>query len=248
MHARYTDDYKDAQLCTRPCRPSTRRTTRSPGPWAAARRTWGPRRSPRARRAVRPVGRIRQAAAGRAPAGATSAPRCSCSSPRSRATATGSCRRSSTAARASGARAPARSTPPSSSSRTRGSSAPRSATAAACSRSPTTGRKHVEENDLGAPWEAVRDDLGRGHARASAASSAQVATAAWQVGQAGTERQIAEAQRILGDTRRALYRILAEDDEEHEGRRRAVDVAHMAGGSGRPPSFSLEVAKWSNLI
>ena len=75
------------------------------------------------------------------------------------------------------------------------------------------GRAHVEENDLGAPWEAVRDDVGVG-VHELRGLIAQVATAAWQVAQAGTEAQLAEARRILGDTRRALYRILAEDDEE----------------------------------
>ncbi len=44
----------------------------------------------------------------------------------------------------------------------------------------------------------------------------QVGTAAWQVAQAGTEAQVAEARRILGETRRALYRILAEDGEHDE--------------------------------
>ena len=44
----------------------------------------------------------------------------------------------------------------------------------------------------------------------------QVAAAAWQVGEAGTAAQAAEARRILADTRRALYRILAEDDDEPE--------------------------------
>jgi DNA-binding PadR family transcriptional regulator len=75
------------------------------------------------------------------------------------------------------------------------------------------GRKHVEENDLGAPWEAVRDEQGQGlHELRDLLM--QVGTAAWQVAQAGTEAQVAEARRILGETRRALYRILAEDGEE----------------------------------
>jgi DNA-binding PadR family transcriptional regulator len=75
------------------------------------------------------------------------------------------------------------------------------------------GSKHVEENDLGAPWEAVRDDMGSGLHELRGLLM-QVGTAAWQVAQAGTEAQVAEARRILGETRRALYRILAEDGEE----------------------------------
>jgi DNA-binding PadR family transcriptional regulator len=75
------------------------------------------------------------------------------------------------------------------------------------------GREYVESNDLGTPWDAVRDDLGEGmHALRNLI--AQVAAAAWQVGQAGTEAQSAEARRVLADTRRSLYRILAEDDED----------------------------------
>ena len=75
------------------------------------------------------------------------------------------------------------------------------------------GRTHVEENDLGAPWEAVRDEQGAGLHELRGLLM-QVGTAAWQVAQAGTEAQVAEARRILVETRRALYRILAEDGEE----------------------------------
>jgi len=75
------------------------------------------------------------------------------------------------------------------------------------------GRSYVESNDLGAPWEAVRDDQGE-DLRDLRGLFAQVAAAAWQVGQAGSEAQIAEARRVLADTRRALYRILAGDEDE----------------------------------
>jgi DNA-binding PadR family transcriptional regulator len=74
------------------------------------------------------------------------------------------------------------------------------------------GREYVGSNDLGAPWEAVRDDAGT-DMRDLRGLIGQVAAAAWQVGQAGTAAQAAEARRILADTRRALYRLLAEDDE-----------------------------------
>jgi DNA-binding PadR family transcriptional regulator len=75
------------------------------------------------------------------------------------------------------------------------------------------GREYVESNDLGAPWEAVRDDAGT-DMRDLRGLLGQVAAAAWQVGQAGTAAQAAEARRILADTRRALYRVLAEDDDQ----------------------------------
>ena len=44
--------------------------------------------------------------------------------------------------------------------------------------------------------------------------AAQVMMAAMQVAQAGTDAQVAEARQILTDARRALYRILAEDEPE----------------------------------
>jgi DNA-binding PadR family transcriptional regulator len=75
------------------------------------------------------------------------------------------------------------------------------------------GRAHVDSSDLGAPWEAVRDEQSE-DIRDIRGLIAQVAAAAWQVGQAGTEAQITEARRLLGETRRALYRLLAEDDDD----------------------------------
>ena len=74
------------------------------------------------------------------------------------------------------------------------------------------GRTHVAEHDLGAPWEAVRDDMGHGIPELRGLI-AQVAAAAWQVAQAGTEAQATEAKRILTETRKSLYRLLAEDDD-----------------------------------
>jgi hypothetical protein len=40
--------------------------------------------------------------------------------------------------------------------------------------------------------------------------------AVMQVGQAGSAAQVAQAGKILADTRRALYRILATDEETGE--------------------------------
>src|SRR5689334_16658559 len=78
------------------------------------------------------------------------------------------------------------------------------------------GRTHVAEHDLGAPWDAVRDDMGEGIGELRGLI-AQVAAAAWQVAQAGTEAQAAEAKRILTETRKSLYRLLAEDDDTPAG-------------------------------
>jgi hypothetical protein len=48
----------------------------------------------------------------------------------------------------------------------------------------------------------------------------QIGKAAWQVAQEGDERQTEQAFETLADTRRALYRILAQDrdpSDEEEG-------------------------------
>jgi DNA-binding PadR family transcriptional regulator len=75
-----------------------------------------------------------------------------------------------------------------------------------------TGRKAVEaQGKQATPWEsaasAANDEsfelLGLAH---------QIGAAAAQVLQTGNEAQIAEARKALVATRRALYRILAEDD------------------------------------
>jgi DNA-binding PadR family transcriptional regulator len=85
------------------------------------------------------------------------------------------------------------------------------------------GRTYVAEHadELNAPWSAL----------AGAASTAhdmhrlvhQVHLAATQVISAGTDEQVSEARKVLTQARRALYRILAEDDtadsEVREGER-----------------------------
>src|SRR5918911_1756410 len=63
----------------------------------------------------------------------------------------------------------------------------------------------------GSVYPALQQLEDEGLVRALRGLIAQVAAAGWQVGQAGTEAQTAEARRVLADTRRALYRILAED-------------------------------------
>jgi DNA-binding PadR family transcriptional regulator len=82
------------------------------------------------------------------------------------------------------------------------------------------GRAHVEANreDLAEPWAAVADNVGEGITDLRS-GIAQVAAAVWQVAQAGTPAQVAEAREVLAETRRRLYRILAEDApaEDPEG-------------------------------
>lgn len=77
------------------------------------------------------------------------------------------------------------------------------------------GRSYVAEHaeELKAPWSAMSGDA------ASAAADLhslvrQVHVAAFGVLSAGTDAQMAQARKILTQTRRSLYRILAEDDEQ----------------------------------
>ena len=144
-------------------------------------------------------------------AGTSARRSCSCSA-RSRATATSSCRSSSSGAAAPGGRAPARCTPPSSSSPTRGSSAASSARAAPSTSSPTRAARTSRSTASSSGRRGSRPartcpravrELGR--------LLGQVAIATRQVMQAGNAAQAKEASQILADTRRALYRILAEE-------------------------------------
>ena len=75
------------------------------------------------------------------------------------------------------------------------------------------GKAYVDENreQLGNPWkqagEGLSDDV-----RELFQLVMQVGVATRQVTHHGSEAQRAEAAKVLGDTRRALYRILAEDE------------------------------------
>ncbi len=73
------------------------------------------------------------------------------------------------------------------------------------------GRKVVDEQAEQAPWESAAS-----HADDKSFElfglAGQIGAAASQVLQTGNEAQIAEARKTLIATRRALYRILAEDD------------------------------------
>lgn len=75
------------------------------------------------------------------------------------------------------------------------------------------GVAHVEEHreELGTPWDAATEDYGEDLLELRDLIG-QVATATAQVMQAGNSSQISEARRLLSDTRKQLYRILAGDD------------------------------------
>ena len=75
------------------------------------------------------------------------------------------------------------------------------------------GRTYVTEHadELGSPWEEVGGGEPIGELRTLVFS---VGAAVMQVVQAGTADQVAEAAKVLEETRRSLYRILAGDDRE----------------------------------
>jgi DNA-binding PadR family transcriptional regulator len=76
------------------------------------------------------------------------------------------------------------------------------------------GRAHIEErHDAAPPWEADDDPAFETLANLRSLVQ-QVHIAAVQVVHAGDERQIARASETLAETRRALYRILAEDGDD----------------------------------
>jgi DNA-binding PadR family transcriptional regulator len=77
------------------------------------------------------------------------------------------------------------------------------------------GRAYVADNadELGTPWEDVGGGEPIGELRTLVFS---VGAAVMQVVQAGSAEQVAQAAKVLEETRRSLYRILAGDDREDD--------------------------------
>ena len=77
------------------------------------------------------------------------------------------------------------------------------------------GRTYVEQHadELRASWDAVTGSVDASEVQLGQAVK-QVMVAVHQVAQAGSAAQVAQAGKILADTRRALYRILAAEDED----------------------------------
>src|SRR5271169_2694148 len=75
------------------------------------------------------------------------------------------------------------------------------------------GRAYVEENreQLGSPWQQAGEGVPEG-VRELVHLAMQVGVATRQVVHHGTDAQRGEAAKVLGDARRSLYRILAEDE------------------------------------
>jgi DNA-binding PadR family transcriptional regulator len=79
------------------------------------------------------------------------------------------------------------------------------------------GRAYVAErpDDQPAPWETFTDTISDQHAETGALMR-DVGLAFVQVLHAGSEAQVAEAARVLAETRRSLYRILADGEPAGE--------------------------------
>ena len=77
------------------------------------------------------------------------------------------------------------------------------------------GRAHVEEHRdrLGSPWQTATQGMPEGLPDLRQAGG-QLAMATMQVAQTGDADLIESARRILDDARKALYRLLAGDDEQ----------------------------------
>ena len=76
------------------------------------------------------------------------------------------------------------------------------------------GRAHVAAHHPGAPtWCAADDPSGQAYVEIRSLI-AQTAQAAVQVAQVGSEEQVRQAQDLLSKTRRSLYGILAEADDD----------------------------------
>jgi DNA-binding PadR family transcriptional regulator len=77
------------------------------------------------------------------------------------------------------------------------------------------GRTYVTDHadELKASWDAVTGSVDASEVQLRD-TIRQVAVAVTQVAQAGSPAQVQQAAKILADTRRALYRILAADEEE----------------------------------
>jgi len=80
------------------------------------------------------------------------------------------------------------------------------------------GRAYIaaHPDEVNAPWEALRGGFGEGVMEIGGLIQ-EVAMAAMQVVRTGKPAQIAEAATLLKNTRRALYRVLAEDAPANPG-------------------------------
>ena len=76
------------------------------------------------------------------------------------------------------------------------------------------GKTYVAENreELGEPWAKPAEGIGEERLELRGLV-AQIGAATFQVGAAGDDAQVARAKELLAETRRSLYKILADDDQ-----------------------------------
>jgi len=76
------------------------------------------------------------------------------------------------------------------------------------------GKAYVTENreELGEPWEKPAEGIGEERLELRGLVG-QIGAATFQVGAAGDDAQVARAKELLAETRRSLYKILADDDQ-----------------------------------
>jgi DNA-binding PadR family transcriptional regulator len=77
------------------------------------------------------------------------------------------------------------------------------------------GKTYVAEHreELGEPWAKSSEGIGEERLELKPLI-AQIAAASFQVGTAGDDAQVEKAKELLAETRRGLYKILADDDTE----------------------------------
>src|SRR5690606_6056144 len=76
------------------------------------------------------------------------------------------------------------------------------------------GRKYVAEHasETAAPWDWATNE-GDEDIFELIGQIRQIGAALWQIADSGRPAQVAQARKVLSDTRRALYAILSEDPE-----------------------------------
>ena len=98
------------------------------------------------------------------------------------------------------------------------------------------GRAEVERASAGrrAPWEDMADEADEAAGRLKSLVG-QLIAATIQVATAGTHDQVAQAEKVLIDARRAMYRLLAEDEPrgQRPTSRRRLTREHRASHRGR---------------
>jgi DNA-binding PadR family transcriptional regulator len=81
------------------------------------------------------------------------------------------------------------------------------------------GRRYVEERaeELSEPWRVGGDNAPHRRGRALLEGMGALGAATFEVARQGTEEQVTAARAILDEARRAMYRLLAGDDESATG-------------------------------